>query len=783
MLKEYLIRYRIEREATFGIAVVVASSTQNAISILESQGSYNGAGYKYQITEVALINDTDKYSTSSILEEVSTSAGYSAYEIAKKYGYRGTEIEWLNSLKGEAGQSGPMGPQGPRGYTGPRGEKGDKGIKGDKGDRGDQGIQGPQGNPGPQGPQGPQGVQGPKGNTGAKGATGEQGPQGPQGPEGKRGYTGPQGEKGDKGDPGIQGQQGPRGLIGPQGKRGPKGDPGDIRNLCRKVTHAELLDLKNREVLSPGVYYRIINYTTTTKQSNTRSAGHPFDIIVQALDERTISENAHAIQREGDTYFANSNLKAWRLKYSLDGDANRFAWGTDAAREQSWSCAWGVLESKPNSDASSNYEQATIDGKLKYLYRPAEPTSHLQGKQFYRDIVISSITSPEGLIYEADSAPYYNEEDGYYDFPSEIRVKTANGEQVALLIQEYDNSYTDENNIDYSVQFGDSYTEVDGVYHLTPESGIEDWWEYVVGGSIDETEREYYDGSVDAFYYAFDAILPKSSKTVTEVTDKVHIYKTGGTIDTIAYRSYIAPEDGGKGVIYGMTDEYGNYCNYDFKNIQFKVGADWFYGFGATDKTLSGTSFNNTIECSNGKNIARVVFKDTAKWNRVRTEFSGTTVFGGVVQGTIIENVSSGFTSITTNGPLYGCLMNNNTRGTITIDGRMTGVTISGASDNTYKGEFFYCSFFGRGSFAMVDSNGNKKKAQSIRAYFGNNSSNVKLIHNGTIGTTTGTDIELVAPNWGDSTVEVNITDYASNIKIAKNSSGVVKVWNDADKA
>ena len=76
--------------------------------------------------------------------------------------------------------------------------------------------------------------------------------------------------------------------IGPViGDTGPKGDTGNIRNLCRKVTHAELLDLKNREALSPGVYYRIVNYNATTTQSNTRSAGHPFDIIVQALDERT----------------------------------------------------------------------------------------------------------------------------------------------------------------------------------------------------------------------------------------------------------------------------------------------------------------------------------------------------------------------------------------------------------------------------------------------------------------------------------------------------------------
>lgn len=556
-------------------------------------------------------------------------------------------------------------------------------------------------------------------------------------------------------------------------------------DMLYPTTYAELVASRYAKALIPGAYYRITDYSTTTKQSNTRSAGHPFDIIVLALDKDTLSENAHAIQREGDTYFANSNLKAWRLKYSLEGNANRFAWLPDAAREQSWSCAWGVLESKPNSDASSNYEQVTINGKTKFIYRPAEPTSHLQGKQFYREIFIASIMSPEELIYEADSAPSQNED--YYDYPSEIRVKTASGTQVAVLIREDSNYYYDENDyanmMEYPISFSDSYSEVDGVYHLMPESGVEDWWYNVIGGSFDDTKREEYNGPVDSFYYAFDSILPKSAIEVVELTDKEYIYTSDDHIDTVIYKSYISEADGSKGVIYGMTDEYGNYCNYDFKNIQFKVGADWFYGFGATDKTLSGTSFNNTIECGNGKNIARVIFKDTAKWNRVRTEFSGTTVFGGVVQGTIIENVSSGFTSITTNGPLYGCLMNNNTRGTITIDGRMTGVTISGASDNTYKGEFFYCSFFGRGSFAMVDSNGNNKRVQSIRAYFGNNSSNVKLVHNGTIGTTTGTDIELVAPNWGNSAVEIDITNYASNIKIAKNSAGVVKVWNDADKA
>lgn len=101
--------------------------------------------------------------------------GLSAYEVAVKNGFRGTEAEWLESLVG------PPGPQG------------------EKGDTGEQGPQGIQGEPG---------VPGPQGEKGEKGAPGEQGPAGPEGP---------------KGDIGEQGSEGPQGMIGPPGKPGDDG--------------------------------------------------------------------------------------------------------------------------------------------------------------------------------------------------------------------------------------------------------------------------------------------------------------------------------------------------------------------------------------------------------------------------------------------------------------------------------------------------------------------------------------------------------------------------------
>lgn len=96
--------------------------------------------------------------------------------------------------------------------------------------------------------------------------------------------------------------------------------------LIKNVTWSELVGLRDINMLIKGSKYRITDYACTTTQADTQSANHPFDIIVTADSENTLNENARAIQHSGDTYFANSNLAAWELKYSLDNDTTKFAW-------------------------------------------------------------------------------------------------------------------------------------------------------------------------------------------------------------------------------------------------------------------------------------------------------------------------------------------------------------------------------------------------------------------------------------------------------------------------
>ena len=84
------------------------------------------------------------------------------------------------------------------------------------------------------------------------------------------------------------------------------------------TTWATLLAIRDGGNLIPGQFYRITDYVTTSMAVNTRSAGHPFDIIVRADSANVLNEQAWAVQHKGDTYFKDSRLEAWELKYNID---------------------------------------------------------------------------------------------------------------------------------------------------------------------------------------------------------------------------------------------------------------------------------------------------------------------------------------------------------------------------------------------------------------------------------------------------------------------------------
>jgi hypothetical protein len=63
-----------------------------------------------------------------------------------------------------------------------------------------------------------------------------------------------------------------------------------------EITWKELKNLKDNKELVPGSIYRITDYTATTDEVGSISAGHRFDIIVTALSETELNEDASACQ-------------------------------------------------------------------------------------------------------------------------------------------------------------------------------------------------------------------------------------------------------------------------------------------------------------------------------------------------------------------------------------------------------------------------------------------------------------------------------------------------------
>ena len=110
----------------------------------------------------------------------------SAYAIAQKHGYTGTEAEWLASLKGDKGDTGAAFTYDM--FTAAQLEalkvKGDKGDPGEKGDKGDTGAKGDKGDPGKDGADGAPGAKGDKGDTGTPGKDGTPGAKGDPGADG-----------------------------------------------------------------------------------------------------------------------------------------------------------------------------------------------------------------------------------------------------------------------------------------------------------------------------------------------------------------------------------------------------------------------------------------------------------------------------------------------------------------------------------------------------------------------------------------------------------------------
>lgn len=585
-----------------------------------------------------------------------------------------------------------------------------EGICEDMGFQGPQGPQGPQGSQGPQGPQGNQGPQGPKGDQGPQGPKGDQGPQGPAGLNGTNGSQGPQGPLGIQGPQGPHGQNGTNGNQGPQGPSGSDGSGDSVRQWSDgssyvsspvigslyqvsdtgtpvnvhigdilvsdngftfsvtdivtgsdaveikciggpqkvvAITYNELVQLRSSGKLVPGMQYRITNYVATVRGEGWGiSANHPFDVIVTADNERTISEDARAIIHNGDTYFQNSNLSAWKLKYCLDNDINRFDWANNT------SSGTGVIyrltdefgNSAPfdfkgillNMGLHTNYPTGVEDvsslytGTLKKIAKEA----YNQSQSGNLDDEIK--WGPYGNFYAVDDGVYPEVEDylanqtgeGYSssDYYTVLMSVKSGGTEYPILVQAVKEADWDNVTPYFAYLFVSSFsdstfkdTSLSGTTQKVYNNYFADW---CVNGQMKLPKNVFAGGYVydNVFGYGFDknvAISPIKNCEIGEYCTNNHLYsisdcsmgaRCSGNVITISGGIKIGDMCVGN-IFLNSYFTVGDYCKYnlfeqtwlnkagDYCNLIYSPGGSDYNVIGnyVTDVAFTSASTKNTI--------------------------------------------------------------------------------------------------------------------------------------------------------------------------------------------
>ena len=174
----------------------------------------------------------------------------------------------------------------------------------------------------------------------------------------------------------------------------------DYLKGIQHVTYAQLVTLRNNSGLVAGQWYRITDYmTTVANDTEARSAGHPFDLLVMATSSNTLSEEAKAIKssRDSNSYFTDANLNAWKVWYSLDNDTTRFQW---ADTENGKGVIWRMIDEWQND---CPYDFKNVQFK-RYKVTPTTPVPEdVEEQQLLADLdgtYIGTNAEMQGLTVE-----------------------------------------------------------------------------------------------------------------------------------------------------------------------------------------------------------------------------------------------------------------------------------------------------------------------------------------------------------------------------------------------
>ena len=319
------------------------------------------------------------------------------------------------------------------------------------------------------------------------------------------------------------------------------------------ITHARLVSLRDSAMLKPGQQYCITDYVTTTSQEYTQSTEYRFNVIVTAIDKKTLSEEALAappqvIEKIIVTKDGSSSSSLYRNTGSPPENPNIITLKKVAGHE-SFPSTLFVKKSDEIKIGSNVYTNGSFNIKFGTISSGAD-------------------------LYFTDSK-----------------------------LNAWKIWYCLDNDTNRFAWAGASQPDIN-TYKLT------------IDGVTEDVVLKYATqlGSTSWYYFKHtnDTVYTTSSMPDNNTTFYTGINGSEITVD-LTYDNILI----GKGVIYRMIDEWNNDCPYDFKNIRFKHPKDtttypgYYYTFSAliggvaTDLSMSqGYCYDNTMK----KHISQIQY-------------------------------------------------------------------------------------------------------------------------------------------------------------------------------
>ena len=380
-----------------------------------------------------------------------------------------------------------------------------------------------------------------------------------------------------------------------------------------EVTYDQLVALRNSASLVPGKQYRIIDYVTQIKEGHTitlsdhidsifvgdsfpvMSAEHPFDVIVTAISETQLSENAKAAE-----HVASDEKTLVDVQYVILDMVGKgyiifkrfpqedYGWSHGIGQETIWNYAY-IFKGIGDDLSEITWVPDDIYDSADLLYTTIPFEDLVIGEPFLEESAEFLVHEKGTVAVEEDSVEYFQHANfgawelkycldndiNRFDWAKPAVEIPSDTDRAILQFENLKsgaiwtkyikrNPYYDDTN-PHSVL----WSEVTGIDFGTRLEDIseEDWQSYPTSPIY---TQDWY------WFISDDTLLEVGNYTEYTISYNPRTGSTYGrcTISAVMNGKPKGIIPGGKGVIYYMKDEFGNECSYDFKNIKISTYPD-----------------------------------------------------------------------------------------------------------------------------------------------------------------------------------------------------------------